>query len=104
MSCKEVAELPRDSSMTLLDTLAEEEYSGGHIDCFINILVDTLRERLVELEPDKLVYVICQIGLRSYIVRRILFGNGFDGRNFSGGFRFYDAVRHEKCLIEQIAV
>ena len=29
-----------------------------------------------------------------------LAGNGFDCYNFSGGFRFYDAVTNDRCLIE----
>lgn len=53
-----------------------------------------------ELETGKLVYVICQSGLRSYIACRILAGNGFECYNFSGGFRFYDAVMNDRCLIE----
>jgi rhodanese-related sulfurtransferase len=75
------------------------EYSRGHIEGFRNIPVDELRERLGELEPGKPVYVICQSGLRSYIASRILEGNGFEAYNFSGGFRFYDAVRNDRTLI-----
>ena len=62
--------------------------------------VDELRERLGELDRGKPVYVICQSGLRSYIACRILAGNGFECYNFSGGFRFYDAVMNDRCLIE----
>ena len=97
---EDVASLPRDGSVTLLDTRTVGEYSRGHIDGFVNIPVDELRERLDELDKDKPVYVICQSGLRSYIACRILAGNGFDSYNFSGGFRFYDAVMHDRCLIE----
>jgi rhodanese-related sulfurtransferase len=93
--------LPRDGSVTLLDTRTEEEYALGHIDGFQNIPVDDLRRRLDEIEPGKPVYVICQSGLRSYIASRILEGNGFDAYNFAGGFRFYDAVTHDRALIEQ---
>ena len=94
--------LPRDGSVTLLDTRTEEEYAlGRHIDGFQNIPVDDLRRRLDEIEPGKPVYVICQSGLRSYIASRILEGNGFDAYNFAGGFRFYDAVAHDRALIEQ---
>ena len=93
--------LPRDGSVTLLDTRTVGEYAGGHIDGFTNIPVDELRERLGELDKGKPVYVICQSGLRSYIACRILTGNGFECHNFSGGFRFYDAVMHDRCLIEQ---
>lgn len=92
--------LPRDGSVTLLDTRTVGEFDGGHIDGFFNIPVDELRERLGELDKRKPVYVICQSGLRSYIACRILAGNGFDCYNFSGGFRFYDAVIHDRCLIE----
>ena len=96
----DVDTLPRDGSVTLLDTRTAEEFTLGHIDGFINIPVDELRERLDELEKDKPVYVICQSGLRSYIACRILAGSGFKCYNFSGGFRFYDAVMHDRCLIE----
>ena len=92
--------LPRDGSVTLLDTRTAEEYEEGHIDGFRNIPVDELRERLSEIERGKRVYVICQSGLRSYIASRILEGNGYEAYNFSGGFRFYDAVTHDRCLIE----
>ena len=92
--------LPRDGSVTLLDTRTVEEFAHGHIDGFFNIPVDELRERLGELDKSKPVYVICQSGLRSYIACRILAGNGFDCYNFSGGFRFYDAVTNDRCLIE----
>ena len=98
---EDVDKLPRDGSVTLLDTRTVGEYAGGHIDGFTNIPVDELRERLGELDKSKPVYVICQSGLRSYIACRILSGYGFECYNFSGGFRFYDAVTHYRCLIEQ---
>ena len=92
--------LPRDGSVTLLDVRTVREYGNGHIEGFKNIPVDELRERLDEIEKGKPVYVICQSGLRSYIGTRILEGNGYKAYNFSGGFRFYDAVMHDRCLIE----
>ena len=91
--------LPRDGSVTLLDTRTPGEYSAGHIEGFINIPVDDLRERLHELDRTKPVYVISQSGLRSYIACRILAGHGFDCNNFSGGYRFYATVTQERCLI-----
>lgn len=98
---EDVEQLPRDGSVTLLDARTEEEFSQGHVDGFVNIPVDELRERLGEIAPGKPVYVICQSGLRSYIACRILAGNGFTCYNFAGGFRFYDAVTRDQCLIEQ---
>lgn len=93
--------LPRDGSVSLLDTRTAAEYAQGHIDGFINIPVDELRQRLEELDSAKPVYVICQSGLRSYIASRILTGNGFDCYNFAGGFRFYDAVKNDRALVEK---
>ena len=96
----DVDKLPRDGSVTLLDTRTVGEYSRGHIEGFKNIPVDELRERIDEIEQEKKVYVICQSGLRSYIATRILEGHGFEAYNFAGGFRFYDAVMNDRTLIE----
>lgn len=93
--------LPRDGSVTLLDTRTPAEYDRGHADGFINIPVDELRDRLGNLDRTKPVYVMCQSGLRSYIAGRILTGNGFDAYNFAGGFRVYDAIRNDKELNER---
>ena len=73
----------------------------GCIEGFKNIPVDELRERIKEIEKGKPVYLICQSGLRSYIASRILEGNGYETYNFSGGFRFYDAVVNDRALIER---
>ena len=94
--------LPRDGSVTLLDVRTTSEYSNGHIEGFKNIPVDELRERLDEIEKDKPVYVICQSGLRSYIGTRILEGNGYKAYNFSGGFRFYDAVMNDRVVLDEL--
>ena len=96
----DAADLPRDGSVTLLDTRTEGEYRRGHIEGFRNIPVDELRQRIGEIEAGKRVYVICQSGLRSYIATRILEGCGFEAYNFAGGFRFYDAVMNDRALVE----
>lgn len=92
---EDMEKLPRDGSATLLDVRTPEEYDRGHINDFVNIPVDELRDHLGELDRTKPVYVICQSGLRSYIACRILEGSGFEAYNFAGGFRFYDAVRND---------
>ena len=97
---EDVEALPRDGSVTLLDVRTTQEYRHGHIDGFQNIPVDELRGRLDELAKGKPVYVVCQSGLRSYIASRILAGSGYDAYNFSGGFRFYDAVRNDRILAD----
>lgn len=88
----DVAALPRDGSVTLLDTRTPSEYEKKHIEGTINIPLDELRDRIGELDQGKPVYVNCQSGLRSYIACRILSGHGFPCYNLSGGFRFYDII------------
>ena len=88
---EDVASLPKDGSVTLLDTRTPFEYARGHAEGFVNIPVDDLRGRLGELDHSKPVYVMCQSGLRSYLACCILMQNGFDCYNFSGGYRFYAA-------------
>ena len=100
---EDMPKLLGDASVTLLDVRTAEEYNRGHIDGFINIPVDYLRERLGALDFGQPVYVMCQSGLRSYIAARILAGNGYDCYNFTGGFRFYDAVMNDRCLVEKAA-
>ncbi len=97
---EDVPTLPRDGSVTLLDVRTLGEYLRGHIDGFRNLPVDALREQISEVERGKPVYVICQSGLRSYIACRILAGYGYDVYNFSGGFRFYDAVVNDRRMME----
>ena len=87
--------------VTLLDVRTPEEFKRGHIEGFLNIPVDELREGLSKLDKSKPVYVICQSGLRSYIASRILAGNGYEAYNFSGGYRFYAAVKGDRACTER---
>ena len=98
----DVENLPRDSSVTLLDTRTATEVARGRIDGFMHIPLDSLRERIAEIPKDKPVYVHCHSGLRSYIACRILTGYGFDCYNLAGGYRFYESVINEKSVPEYI--
>ncbi len=93
--------LTGNDSITLLDTRTKKEFDSGHVEGFINIPLDELRERLEEIDKEKPVYVMCQSGLRSYIATRILEGRGYEAYNFSGGYRYYDMVVNDRELIER---
>ena len=93
----EVGALPDDGSVFLLDARTREEYTAGHINGFVNIPLDELRDRLNELPENVPLYVLCQSGLRSYLACRILSQNGFDCHNFSGGYRLYETI-YRDCL------
>ncbi len=88
----DVAALPKDGSVTLLDVRTPSEYRQGHFPGARLIPVDELREHLGELDKSKPVYVNCHSGLRSYIASRILSQEGFDAYNLAGGYRLYDSV------------
>ncbi len=98
----DVENLPRDGSVTLLDVRTVTEVSRGKIDGFVNIPLDSLRERMNEIPKDKPIYVHCHSGLRSYIACRILTGNGFDCYNLAGGWRLYESVINEQTVPEYI--
>lgn len=98
----DVEDLPRDGSVTLLDTRTKTEAARGMIDGFINIPLDSLRENLDQIPKDKPVYVHCHSGLRSYIACRILTGNGYDCYNLAGGWRLYESVINERTVPEYI--
>ncbi|MDM8516140.1 FAD-dependent oxidoreductase [Desulfobacterales bacterium HSG16] len=58
----------------------------GTINEAIHIPLDTLRDRLSELDKDIHYLTFCAVGLRAYIAHRILVQNGFKSTNMSGGY------------------
>ncbi len=94
--------LPRDGSVTLLDTRTLTERTRGHIDGFMHIPLDSLRGNLHLIPKNKPVYVHCHSGLRSYIACRILTGNGYECYNLAGGWRLYESVMNARTVPEFI--
>lgn len=88
----DVSSLPKDGSVNLIDTRTRGEYRLGHIDGFINIPVDSLRERMNEIDKSKPVYIVCHVGLRGYLACRILEGYGYTCYNLSGGYALYREI------------
>ena len=92
----DVAKLPRDGGVTLLDVRTDlERENGQYIEGFIHIPVDELRARAGELDKSKPVYIHCRTGLRSYVACCMLAGMGFDCYNLSGGWRLYESILSE---------
>ena len=87
----QVAGLPADGSVTLLDvrTPGEVRRQGLLRPDAVNIPLDQLRDRLGELDPAKKLYVNCYSGLRSYLACRILTQHGYRCSNLAGGWRFW---------------
>ena len=97
----DVAALPRDGSVTMLDVRTDAEYAQGHIEGTVHIPLDQLRARMGELDPAKPLYINCRSGQRSYIACRLLSQYGYDCHNLSGGFRFYEVVTGNPPLDER---
>ena len=71
----------------VLDVRTEKEFNDGHIEGAINIPVDSLRERIGELDKNKEILEYCQVGLRGYVAARILNQKGFKVKNLTGGYK-----------------
>lgn len=79
----------------LVDVRTELEYNNGHLDGAVNIPVDSLRERLAELDPDKTIVEYCQVGLRGYVADRILSQHGYKVFNITGGYKSVSSLSFE---------
>lgn len=86
---EDLESLSKVENITFLDVRSKEEYARGHIEGFMNIPVETLRQNLNLLDKNKPVYAMCQSGARSYTATRILSENGFEAYNLAGGYSFY---------------
>jgi NADPH-dependent 2,4-dienoyl-CoA reductase/sulfur reductase-like enzyme/rhodanese-related sulfurtransferase len=81
----------------LLDVREEDEFRRGAIDGAVNIPLHQLRRRLSELPKDRLIWVNCARGQRSYYAVRILQQHGFGASNLSGGYTTWE-VRYPEGL------
>ncbi|MBB6369952.1 rhodanese-like domain-containing protein [Chryseobacterium shigense] len=61
----------------ILDVRTEKEFKTGHIEGSVNISLGTIRERYIELDPDKTYITVCSHGLRSVKAENILKERGF---------------------------
>lgn len=81
----------------LLDVREEVEVKLGQIDGSVNIPLNSLRDRLEELDKSKEVVVYCAVGLRGYIGARILMQHGFENvKNLAGGYKLYSEVQKDQ--------
>ena len=74
----------------LLDVRTVREFGRGHIEGALNIPLDQLRERIHEIPQNRILYVYCHSGLRSYLACRILSQSGRVCCNVAGGYGFYE--------------
>lgn len=76
----------------VIDVRSEQEYTAGHIPHSQNISLETLRERLAELDPSRPIVTYCKVGQRGYLAARILQQQGYQSSNLSGGFQLWSTL------------
>lgn len=78
--------LQRSRPHLLVDVRTSGEFASGHIPGAVNIPLNVLEQRLIDLPHSKPVIVVCQTGNRSINGAKILMRAGFhDVYNFVGG-------------------
>lgn len=83
-SASEITEVP--SNALVVDVRTSGEYEVWHYPEAINIPVQELEKRLIELpEKNKYIIVYCRSGNRSTTAKRILISNGFKNVKNGGG-------------------
>ncbi len=82
--------------MVFLDARTKAEVARGYIANGINIPLDSLRDSLSELDPNKEYIISCHSSLRSYTGEHILKQNGFKGKNLDGAYHLYSTVKPEE--------
>ncbi|WP_042223474.1 rhodanese-like domain-containing protein [Oceanobacillus manasiensis] len=72
----------------LIDVREPQEFDKGHILGSRNIPLTQMKQRLVEMRPDKPVYLYCQSGSRSARAAQLLNKKGYtDIYQLKGGFK-----------------
>lgn len=91
---EDLADVTDDDLM--LDVRTPGEYKAGHLPNAVNIPVDSLRERLGEIDASKKIFIYCGIGLRGYVAQRILTAHGLASKNLSGGYTLWSALDRDR--------
>ena len=86
--------IPEDA--VILDVREKEENELGAIPGAVNIPLGELRERLGELDKNRLTVTCCQVGMRGYLAERVLKQNGFRCANLSGGYLTWKMFHREE--------
>lgn len=66
-----------DAELFVLDVRTAGEFASGHVPGAVNIPVDGLAERLMDVPKDKDLVIYCQSGRRAAIAAKTLADNGY---------------------------
>lgn len=86
---------PRDAAAAhdhlFLDVREPYEWEGGHVEGSTHIPIGQIQARFEELERDRPIVVVCQVGQRSALVADFLRAQGYDAHNLEGGLERWAA-------------
>lgn len=77
----------------VIDVRSRSQYEAAHIENAINIPLETLREKVKELDKNKKIAVHCNKGVTGNMGQNILLNSGFDAYNISGGYSNYSTLK-----------
>lgn len=87
--------------MQVVDVRTDAEYAAGHLPGATHMELESLRDRLGELDADRPTVVICKSGQRANVGARILTQRGFsDVRVLTGGMLVANLVRRDAIEFE----
>lgn len=89
---RELKNIKNNNDIVVLDVRTPSERENGYVEGSININVNELRDNLDKLDKSKEYWIHCAVGVRAYVVERILKQNGFKCKNITGGYKSIKAI------------
>ena len=80
-----------EQDSVVLDVRESYEWDAGHIDGSVHIPIGQIQRRFAELDRDRRLVVVCQVGQRSALVADFLSAQGYDAQNLEGGLQEWAA-------------
>lgn len=75
-----------------LDVREPYEWEAGHVEGSVHIPIGQIQRRFEELDRDRPIVVVCQVGQRSALVAEFLTAQGFEAHNLHGGLHEWTAA------------
>jgi len=73
------------AELQLIDVRSASEFAAGHIPTAINIPMDEIEHRLSDITPARPTVLVCQVGTRADLTRKILSGRAGEISILAGG-------------------
>jgi NADPH-dependent 2,4-dienoyl-CoA reductase/sulfur reductase-like enzyme/peroxiredoxin family protein/TusA-related sulfurtransferase/rhodanese-related sulfurtransferase len=94
----------KTSDGMILDVRSSQEYELWHIPGAVNIPLGKLRSQLDKIPRDRMVYLYCKVGFRSYLAYRLLSQRGFAKlATLAGGSLTFCSVHEESACNDPVS-